>query len=335
MIFDGVQWHSDIESWLSAPPVPIPRPGVPELVALLEKSKRRGSRGLVLSLLSYADRSDKVDDVYRKMQRCGDWTYGWTTQGWKYQKRSCGWVGCPRCNQRLKYLEAKRVRRAMYEKYGRRPSQDELSYLTVHFTYAALGDDFTEHRNRFRDTLRKALRKLPAALSVYLQFEIAPQADRMGKLHAHGWVLHPGVDRAEIHRVMSSFFTDHKAVLVEAPRSNLVSGEMLNGAEYQADIDLTMNGFGIDTPQVLSDLIHSIETMRSRGRQGLRFKYNMKPIEFSDDDLAEPNAVSSLVNSQTVGGICKNSTGQVHTKNCMRPLEAGDPMRAPQRGFRG
>lgn len=325
MIYEGGIQYPDIASWLAAPPNPIPKPGVPELVALLESSKRARSRGLVLSLLWYADRSDKVDAVYRKMQKCGDWIYGWTTQGYKHQKRSCGWVGCPRCNQRLKWREAKQVWRAIREKCGRRPQRQELSYLTAHFTYAALGEDFSGHRNRFRDTLRKALRKLPASLSLYLQFEIAPQEDRMGKLHAHGWILHPGVDRAEIKRVMSSFFPDHKAVELEVPHSHMVYDEVLNGAEYQADIDLTMKGFSIDTPQVLSDLIHSIETMRSRGRQGLRFKYNMKPIEFVDDDLIESAAISSSGNSQSTGGVCKNSIGQVYTKNCMGPSEDGDP----------
>lgn len=287
MIYDAGRQHETLDEWLESEPVEIERPTVAELVDILEHSRRRNSLGTVLSLLGHADRSHPVNRVYRKMAGCGKGATGWTTQGWKWIRYSCGWVGCPRCHGRLKAKEARKVYSAIEQKLGRAPDVEEASYLTINIGYAALGSDLSEDREDFRKAIRKTLRQLPYDVSAHLEFELAPQPDRMGLFHVHGWMLHPQGVRDDIKKKLKSSFPEYKVVHLQPPHSNFVKEEIIDSAEYQADVDLTMKGFGIDTPQVLADLIQSIESIRSRGRQGLRFKYNMRPVPLTDADLIE------------------------------------------------
>jgi hypothetical protein len=287
MIFDAGRQYQSLDEWLASEPVEIERPTVEELVKLLEKTKRKNSLPVVRSLLRYADCTTAVEGVRRRIAKCGNGGVGWTTQGYKWIRFSCDWVGCPRCSPRLKARESQKVYSAIELRLGRAPDPDEVSYLSIHISYAGLGSDFSDDREDFRKRLRRILRQLPYKVSVCLEFEVAPQHDLMGKFHAHGWLLHPTGARDEIEEKLKATFDGHKVVDLQAPYSDFVMGEILHSAEYQADVDLTLKGFGNDTPQVLADLIHSIESVRSRGRQGLRFKFNMKPAQISDTELIE------------------------------------------------
>jgi hypothetical protein len=123
---------------------------------------------------------------------------------------------------------------------------------------------------------RQLIYRLGKKLGIRLigEFEIAVKPSMKGQLHLHAWAIHPGVTQADMESVLRKVFPASRAVLVQSPYRNekTLDENVLTAAEYAAKIDIKVTGQGFNTPEVLINLLASLESIRSGGHRGLRFQ---------------------------------------------------------------
>jgi hypothetical protein len=100
-------------------------------------------------------------------------------------------------------------------------------------------------------------------------------------VHAHGWLWHPGITRAEIGDAFRDRFTEGWQVRVDPPRTNRnsLTKNVLKAAEYQFHPALFLNKSdvaGTDVAEVLHGLIFAYQCINSSGRKGLDLEVGVR-----------------------------------------------------------
>ncbi|WP_300295649.1 hypothetical protein [Ferrovibrio sp.] len=264
------------DDFFSKPPVPIIPPSVEELVEGLEHCRRERSRPVILNLLRHYPIPPAVRRAVDRMKRCEISTWRRAGAYDRPYRRQCKHPLCPACSRRLARKEAERVWRMLNTVSQGALSYDDVSWVTVNIGCMPVGLDFRHIADRAKTAIRNMWRrKFP--LTVWaMELEIELQVDETGKLHAHGLVWHPDVTRNEMREELCKLFTTYRAICVVPLKSRRLRHEAMRALTYKSDIDLSVSGWGQYTPEILSRLIQSYESMRSRGRFGLRFEMGLR-----------------------------------------------------------
>jgi hypothetical protein len=265
----------DVAAFLKSPPVRIEPLSVADLVWQLECSLRTHSRGILVNLARTEHLPFSVAEAVRRMSRCEVWEWRHVMGFDRRYKTRCNYPLCPACTGRLARKEAERVWKLFNAVADTPILFDDLTWLTVNIGYLPIGSSFKAMAAQAKKSIRNMRdRKFPSTFWA-MELEIELQADGQGKLHAHGLVWHPGVTRESIEKALRALFTDARAVCAKELRSKRIRREAKGVATYKADISLTVKGWGERTPAILVALIASYESVRTRGRCGLRFEIGL------------------------------------------------------------
>lgn len=266
----------DVAAFLSSPPVRIEPLSAADLVWALERSSRPLSRGILVNLVQTEHLPFHVAEAIRRMSRCEVWKWRHVNGFDRRYKTRCNHPLCPACTGRLARQEAERVWKLFNAAAGAPILFDDLTWLTVNIGYLPIGSSFKAMTARAKKAIRNMRnRKFPGTVWA-MELEIQLQGDGQGKLHAHGLVWHPGVTRESIEEALRALFTEARAVCAKELRSRRIRREAKGAATYKADISLKVKGWGERTAAILVGLIASYESMRSRGRFGLRFEMGLR-----------------------------------------------------------
>lgn len=266
----------NIDDFLSKPPVPIEPPSVADLVEGLEHCSRSRSLMIILNLLRHQPLPPPVRRIVDRMSRCGISAYRRVGAYDRRYRRRCKLPLCPSCAGEMARNEAERVWRLLMSVSHDDLQHDDLSWVTINIGSLPIGSSFKKMADQAKKAIRNMwARKFPLTAWA-MELEIELQVDELGKLHAHGLVWHPIVARGEIRSALCSLFTSPRAVCVVSLRPRSLRHEALRVLRYKADIDLSVNGWGERTPEILCNLIASYESIRSRGRFGLRFEMGLR-----------------------------------------------------------
>ncbi|MFN4275870.1 MAG: hypothetical protein ACK4FJ_06185 [Ferrovibrio sp.] len=266
----------DVAAFLSSTPVRIEPLSAADLVSALERSSRPLSRGILVNLVQTEHLPFHVAEAIRRMSRCEVWKWRHVNGFDRRYKTRCNHPLCPACTGRLARQEAERVWKLFNAAAGAPILFDDLTWLTVNIGYLPIGSSFKAMAAQAKKAIRNMRnRKFPGTVWA-MELEIQLQDDGQGKLHAHGLVWHPGVTRESIEEALRALFTEARAVCAKELRSRRIRREAKGVTTYKADISLKVKGWGECTAAILVGLIASYESMRSRGRFGLRFEMGLR-----------------------------------------------------------
>ncbi len=224
---------------------------------------------------------EKIRKVFSTWRKCG-LPFTRIINGFEvhYRNYKCQHPLCPRCNEWVKKKIATKTA-TKFKKIGALLAPNEhFSYITINWVKLPLGSDFKKSCDELKRIIRYRFTKKMTEIVYLSEFEIAVQKDEVsgavfGMLHVHGWCYHPKYARQEVLDDLLSVFTGPNQIDVQGPHKDKVLFDNIEYAsEYVHDIDLDIapKKFGNLTGSVLLKLLISIESIRSRGRMGLRFE---------------------------------------------------------------
>lgn len=288
----------DVAAFLRSPPVRIEPLSATELVWALERSSRPLSRGILVNLVQTEHLPFPVAEAVKRMSRCEIWRWRHVNGFDRRYKTHCNYPLCPACTGRLARQEAERVWK-LFNAVADTPIMfDDLTWLTVNIGYLPIGSSFKAMATQAKKAIRNMRnRKFPGTFwAMELEFQL--QDDGQGKLHAHGLVWHPGVTREAIEEALRALFTEARAICAKELRSRRIRREAKGAATYKADISLKVKGWGERTAAILVGLIASYESVRTRGRCGLRFEIGLQRRKAKDRmSTARVDSTKELKNS--------------------------------------
>ena len=248
-------------------------------------------KGKYISEMIFADNQGralprKIFSMLHKWDGCGTKIQGYKNSNRAMIRHKCRHQLCPRCNSWMKKKAAKKINKKIRIVAGNNRSPKDYSYVTVNGPKLLLGSDFKKELQIMKRRLRYRLGKISSDIAFIGEFEIAPQIhpktkELIGKLHVHGWCYHPSNTRKDIKAELKIAYPDHKAIHIRSPKKDDeddLDEDVEEGAEYVCDnkLDMEIDKFGIRTPEAMLNLLISIESIRPRGRMGLRFEYGIK-----------------------------------------------------------
>jgi hypothetical protein len=261
----------DVNGFLDSRPIPIVEPSLADLVEAVEHSSRSRSRWIMLNLLRHADMPPRVIKATNRIKKCEALKWRKVSGYDRSYVHRCKHPLCPACTEWLSRVEAARIWQKLQSISDGSLQQEELSWLTVNIGHLPIGADFKLMAKSAVKAIRnKVNRRFPATVWA-MELEIELQGDETGKLHVHGLIWHPGVTRQAIRDALQARFTEERAICIKPLRSRHLRREATRALMYKADVDLRLRGWGERTPE-----IESYESLRSRGRLGLRFEIGLR-----------------------------------------------------------
>ena len=239
---------------------------------------------MILAEYDYNQLPEVIQRMFQKWTKCGNKKPGFYGGRCEQITIKCRHPLCPRCNSWMKKKTAKLIAKKMRKIAKANVKSEHLSYLTINGPKLLLGNDFKPCLEKMKRKIRYRFIDKLTGIVFMGEFEIAPQLDEttgqaLGKLHVHGWCFHPNHSADEILHELKIAFPNHLAVHFGEPHENKEIYENIEDAsEYACDTDLDIDTtkFGNLTPSVLLNLLISIESIRPRGRMGLRFEVGVR-----------------------------------------------------------
>lgn len=266
----------DVAAFLRSPPVRIEPLSAADLVWALERSLRALSRGILVNLVRTEHLPFPVAEAVKRMSSCEVWKWRHVKGFDRRYKTRCNYPLCPACTGRLARQEAERVWKLFNAVADTPILFNDLTWLTINIGYLPIGSSFKAMATQAKKAIRNMRnRKFPGTFWA-MELEIQLQDDGQGKLHAHGLVWHPGVTRDSIEDALRALFTEARAICAKELRSRRIRRETKGAATYKADISLKVKGWGERTAAILIGIIASYESVRTRGRCGLRFEIGLQ-----------------------------------------------------------
>jgi hypothetical protein len=193
---------------------------------------------------------------------------------------ACGLLGCPACYRKIK-------RRAIRDAYkligtvagGKLPPAGTMSCVSINWPVEGLTpDNVLRHQRRFRARLARIWRT-ELADTVW---HFWPDVTLDGKLHVHGFILHPTRTRKELGHVLKRAFPDQCAVDV-GWKSNLTTEENLErwsryvmGADKHVKRRRGRTLVDQDTPALIANRIMMLARMQQNGLHNMRITLGIR-----------------------------------------------------------
>jgi hypothetical protein len=242
----------------------------------LEHSARHRSAPYFFAVLNRKkDPHPKIVAILKKLKSCKKrktiYIHGYPLD----IKRGCGLYCCPACIPRQRYKEGKKVQQAFFQA---RPHlhRSEMSFITINGDTLRLGSDFKPSGESLWERLRAVLKRYIEGSLFFGEFHIGQKADWSGMLHIHGWLHHPGYSRQQVKAILTRTFVEKFQVNIRPPRGGDLAWQMTKSGMYASDPKMIIKGHGDQSPDYLHDWILSYESLRSRGRVGLRCQYGFR-----------------------------------------------------------
>lgn len=239
---------------------------------------------MILSQYNHISLPENIRRMFQKWMLCGTKIPSFKNGRLDKITHKCRHQLCPRCNSWMKKQIAKRIAKKMRKIAKANVKSEHLSYITINGPKLILGSNFKPTLDKMKRKIRYRFTDKLTGIVFMGEFEIAPQLDEntglvLGKLHLHGWCYHPNHSADEIASELKVAFPNHLAVNFGEPHNHKEIYENIEDAsEYACDTDLDIDTdkFGYLTSSVLLNLLVSIESIRPRGRMGLRFEAGVR-----------------------------------------------------------